>query len=155
MLEQNNRFIINDVNGCSSGTASSGRAAHEPQVRPDRHQATGGKTNKFKIATWNVRTLFQAGKLENVKMEMERMKINILGMSEVRWTGAGKINSDKYTIIYSGSEKHERGVGIIFDEQTARTNSCGIFEHLGPSPTSPTERMTSKHKYYTSVRSNI
>ena len=39
--------------------------------------------------TWNVRTLFQNGKFDNVKQEMTRMRINILGMCEVRWTGAG------------------------------------------------------------------
>ena len=45
----------------------------------------------LKVATCNVRTLFQKGKFDNVKQEMTRMRINILGMCEVRWTGAGLI----------------------------------------------------------------
>ena len=53
----------------------------------------------MKVATWNVRTLFQNGKFDNVKQEMTRMRINILGMCEVRWTGAGLITSDEYTVI--------------------------------------------------------
>ena len=37
------------------------------------------------VGTWNVRTLRTKGKLENVKQEMRRMKINVLGLSEIRW----------------------------------------------------------------------
>ena len=48
------------------------------------------------------------------------MRINILGMCEVRWTGAGLITSDEYTVIYSGGHTHERGVGILLDEQRSK-----------------------------------
>lgn len=47
------------------------------------------------------------------------MKISILGMSEIRWTGAGMIMSDKYKIIYSGRSGHDYGVGIIINEDYA------------------------------------
>ena len=60
------------------------------------------------------------GKFDNVKQEMTRVRINILGMCEVRWTGAGLITSDEYTVIYSGGNKHERGVGILLDEQRSK-----------------------------------
>ena len=43
-----------------------------------------------------------------------------MGMCEVRWTGAGFITSDEYTVIYSGGHKHERGVGILLDEQRSK-----------------------------------
>ena len=71
-----------------------------PQVRPDRQQATAlnSKLNlkkKIKIATWNLRTMRTRGKLENVKREMERLNVNILGISEMRWKGAGRITTDK------------------------------------------------------------
>jgi len=38
-----------------------------------------------RIGTWNVRTLLQIGKLENLKVEIKRLKIDILGISEMRW----------------------------------------------------------------------
>ena len=46
-----------------------------------------------RIGTWNVRSMNQ-GKLEVVKQEMARVNINILGISELRWTGMGEFNSD-------------------------------------------------------------
>lgn len=48
--------------------------------------------------------MFQKGKLENVKKEMERLKLNVLGLSEVRWTGAGSFTTDNFTIFYSGGD---------------------------------------------------
>ena len=44
------------------------------------------------IGTWNVRSINQ-GKLDEVKQEMARMNIDILGISELKWTGVGKFNS--------------------------------------------------------------
>ena len=42
-----------------------------------------------------------------------------MGISEVRWKGAGVINSDSHKLIYSGGNDHERGVGFILDRQTS------------------------------------
>ena len=54
------------------------------------------------------------GKLEVVKQEMARMNIDILGVSELKWTGIGKFNSDSYYIYYCGQESLRRnGVAII------------------------------------------
>ena len=54
------------------------------------------------------------GKLEAVKQEMARVNINILGSSELKWTGMGKFNSDGHCIYYRGQEPLRRnGVAII------------------------------------------
>jgi hypothetical protein len=71
----------------------------------------------FNVGTWNVRTMGPRGKLENVKREMKRAEINILGMSEVRWKGVGEFTSDEYRIIYSGGETGHRGVAVILDRK--------------------------------------
>ncbi|GFO16449.1 craniofacial development protein 2-like [Plakobranchus ocellatus] len=52
---------------------------------------------------------------------MERMKLNILGLAEIRWTGAGSMKLGSKTLIYSGAHPHERGVGILFDVTTAKS----------------------------------
>ena len=57
------------------------------------------------------------GKLKVVKQEMARVNVNILGISELRWTGMGEFNSDDHYIYYSGQESLRRnGVAIIVNE---------------------------------------
>ena len=72
-----------------------------------------------KIGTWNVRTLYSTGKLAQVLKEMRGYQLDILGISEMRWTGSGKIESDGMTVYYSGGTRHERGVGIILNKPMA------------------------------------
>ena len=59
------------------------------------------------IGTWNVRSMNQ-GKLEVVKQEMARVNIDILGISELKWTGMGEFNSDDHYIYYCGQESLRR-----------------------------------------------
>ena len=72
---------------------------------------------KYCIETWNVRFMNQ-GKLEVVKQEMARVNINILGVSERKWTGMGEFNSDDHYIYYCGQESLRRnGVAIIVNKR--------------------------------------
>ena len=60
------------------------------------------------------------GKLEVVKQEMARVNVDILGISELKWTGMGEFNSDDhYIYIYScGQESLRRnGVAIIVNKK--------------------------------------
>ena len=58
------------------------------------------------------------GKLEVVKQEMVRVNVNILGISELRWTGIGELNSDDHYIYYYGHESLTRnGVAIIVNKR--------------------------------------
>ena len=53
------------------------------------------------------------GKLEVVKQELTRVNINILGISELKWTGMGEFNSDDHCIYYCGQESLRRnGVAL-------------------------------------------
>ena len=57
------------------------------------------------------------GKLEVVKQEMVRVNIDILGISELKWTGMGEFNSDDHYIYYCGQEFPRRnGVAIIVNK---------------------------------------
>ena len=84
----------NSVKGVSSssGNSSLGREEHVRQASPDRHQATVRNRHQLKIGTWNVQTMMQKEKLENVKQEMKRIKVSIRGLSEMRWKGSGLYN---------------------------------------------------------------
>ena len=68
---------------------------------------------QYCIGTWNVRFMNQ-GKLEVVKQEMPRVNVDILGISELKWTGMGEFNSDDPCIYYCGQESLRRnGVAIM------------------------------------------
>ena len=67
---------------------------------------------QYYIGTWNVRSMNQ-GKLEVVKQEMARVNVDIVGISEMKWTGMGEFNSDDHYIYYCGQESLRRnGVTI-------------------------------------------
>ena len=64
-----------------------------------------------------VRSMNQ-GKLEVVKQEMARVNIDILGISEQKWTGMGEFNSDGHYIYYCGQESLRRnGVAIMVNKR--------------------------------------
>ena len=58
------------------------------------------------------------GKLEVVKQEMAKVNINILGISELKWTGMDEFNSDDHYIYYRGQESLRRnGVAFIVNQR--------------------------------------
>ena len=71
---------------------------------------------QYCIGIWNVRSMNQ-GKLEVVKQEMARENVNILGISELRWTRMGEFNSDDHYIYHCGQESLRRnGVALMFNK---------------------------------------
>ena len=72
---------------------------------------------QYCIGTWNMRSMNQ-GKLNVVKQEMASVNINILGISELRWTGIGEFNSDHHYIYYCGQESLRRnGVALVVNKR--------------------------------------
>ena len=67
--------------------------------------------------TWNIKSMNQ-GKLEVVKQKMARLNVDILGISELKWTGMDECNSNDHYIYYSGQESLTRnGVAIIVNKR--------------------------------------
>ena len=52
---------------------------------------------------------------------MQKNKLSVLGVSEVRWTGQGGIRSGYYTVYYSGGERAEKGVEIVVHKSVVRS----------------------------------
>ena len=78
---------------------------------------------QYCIGTWNVRSM-NPGILKMVKQEMARVNIDILGISELRWTGMGEFNSDDHYIYYCGQESLGRiGIAIIVN----KSPKCSIW----------------------------
>ena len=62
------------------------------------------------------------GKLEVVKQGMARVNINILGISELKWTGMGEFNSDDHGIYYCGQESlGKNGVALTVNKRVRNT----------------------------------
>ena len=75
---------------------------------------------QYCIGTWNVRSMNQ-GKLEVVKQGFDlstRVNVDILGISELKWTGMDEFNSDDHHIYYCGQESLRRnGAAIIVNKR--------------------------------------
>ncbi len=71
------------------------------------------------VGTWNVQTLWAAGKLKLLRNEMKRFRYDIIGISEVRWTGKGETPNGDF--IWSGEESsHMKGVGFLLSTQAKK-----------------------------------
>ena len=98
------------------------RKNEETQPKQKQHAAgdeskVGCCKKQYCIGTWNIRSINQ-GKLEAVKQEMARVNVNILGISEQKWSGMGEFNSDDHYIYHCGQESLRRnGVAIMVNKR--------------------------------------
>ena len=96
---------------------------------------------QYCIGTWNVKSMNQ-DTLKVVKQEMARVNIDILRISELKWTGMGEFNSDDHYIYYCGQESLRRnGVAIIVNKRVQNAvlecnlkNDRMIFVHFQGKP---------------------
>ncbi|KAL9983948.1 hypothetical protein ACROYT_G006197 [Oculina patagonica] len=76
-----------------------------------------------RIGCWNVRTMYECGKAAQVAKEMKENRVDILGVSESRWTGSGSVVlADGTTILYSGRKdgQHQGGVALMLNSLSAK-----------------------------------
>ena len=87
----------------------------------------GSKVRCYKeqycIGTWNVRSMNQ-DKSEVVKQEMARVNVDILGISELKWTGMDEFNSGDHYIYYCGQESLKRNrVAIMVKKKSLKCST--------------------------------
>ena len=104
------------------GEITPGRMKTETKQKHPVVDVTGDRSKvrcykeQYCIGTWNVRSMNQ-GKLEVVKQEMARVTIDVLRISEVKWTGMREFNSDDHYIYYCRQESLRRnGVATIVNK---------------------------------------
>ena len=114
------------------GSTTTALSIDFPQDGSDK-RATGGKrrikllSKETTIGTWNVRTLQSCGKLEELEHELKGYRWDILGLSEVRFTGFGEMTTDEgHKMWYSGHDTlHRQGVAfLVHKDKTASIISC-------------------------------
>ena len=75
-----------------------------------------------KIGTWNVRTMFQSGKLAQLCKEFKAYQLDILVISEMPWTGNGKITTDGVTVLDFGHQQnHIHGAGFLLEKEASKS----------------------------------
>ena len=133
MKRQNDRILKEELSRLVSAQYATGdqwrnNSRKNEGMEPKQKQypvvdATGDRSKarcykeQYCIGTWNVRSMNQ-GKLEVVKQEMARVNINILGISELKWTGIGEFNPDDHYIYFCGQESLRRnGVAIMVNKR--------------------------------------
>ena len=88
-------------------------------------QSLAHPKHNIRIGSWNVRTMYRTGKTAEVTREMERYNIDVLGISECRWIGHGRLKTTTgETILYSGHEnenEHYGGVAMIISQKTVKS----------------------------------
>ena len=81
---------------------------------------------QYCIGTWNVRSM-NLGKLEVVNQEMARVNVDILGISELKWTRIGEFNSDDHYIYYCEQESHKRNRVATMVNKRVRNAVLGCY----------------------------
>ena len=108
--------IQNDAGGLKPQGGSPADADAEERTAENRRSLR----ERMIIGTWNVRTMDQ-GKLDIMKSEMEMTGVDIMGISEMRWTGMEHFMSDEYEVYYCGQVTLRRnGVAFICTDEIRR-----------------------------------
>ena len=88
--------------------SSSGNQGRDEKLVTGRTSTLQLRKN-LRLATWNIRSLVEIGKVHVLGREMERRKVNVCGLSEVRWAGQGHFTTlEGHTIVYAG-ESNQQG----------------------------------------------
>ena len=108
---------------CSSMTDDNDELGSKPSESPSSENLSTERPclslrRIIRIGTWNVRSMY-AGKLQEMVKEMERFDVGIIGLSEVRWKGAGHFSTeDGHQVIFSGNQQTSRnGVGFLVSKE--------------------------------------
>jgi len=97
-----------DVEFLVSMTADDGKDSNPNGRSLPERVALKAMNRLLRIGTWNVRTLYQAGKLNNALKEMDNMKLDLLGISECKLTDSGTIVKDNHIIFWrKGAQEWE------------------------------------------------
>ena len=133
MNRQKDRTLKNEVSRLVSAQYATGdqwrnnsRKNEETEPKQKQHPVmdvlviearSDGCKEQCYIGTWNVGSMNQ-GKLEVVEKEMARVNVDILGISELKWTGMGGFNSYDHYIYYCGQESLRiNGIALIVNKR--------------------------------------
>ena len=106
------------IDGPQSRVNEGANKSHRVGWTDPTKECRRGKGN-MRIGTWNVRTMQKRGKLETIKREMSRNRLNILGLSEVQWKDSRDLISDGIRMICTAAKQDQGGIAILLDRETS------------------------------------
>ena len=121
--------ISNHVLGDDGDSSPEETMTPSSQSREDAAEPTSPPSSKvLRIGSWNVRTMYEAGKRAQVLAEMQRNKLHILGVSETHWNRSGQQHLGTGELfIFSGHEEdgpHRQEVGLLLSKAVKKTLRC-------------------------------
>ena len=139
------RFVDSPTAGPAPSQPPIGRVVAE---KPGKKAALITAKKTIGIGTWNVRNLYQTGKLEILINQMESLKWDILGVSETHWTISGEFTFEGHKILCSGNDTvHRAGVALILKKDAQ-------YALLGYNPISP-RMVSARSRTKTGAATNI
>ena len=89
-----------------------------------------GTKKRTRVGFWNIRTMLEASRLSQALKEMKNYKLDLLGLSEMKWPGSGELlTATGEELLYSGradEEKHEYGFGLILSKAMRKSLTLWI-----------------------------
>lgn len=93
------------------------------EQRPKQIKRIRLRKMDIQMATWNVRTMLQPGKMQEIVKEIMKYGLDLVAIQEIRWNGQGRLDKKEFSMFYSGPEKRTGlfGTGFIVNAKTRRS----------------------------------
>jgi hypothetical protein len=102
-----------------------------PRISEDNGKTTGNWKNALYFGTWNVRTLFKTGAAQGVVSEIERYRLKVVALQEIRWSDSGSVDIEDTTVFY-GKCNDQRQFGTGFAVHKSLIPAIKDFRYVNP-----------------------
>jgi len=102
-----------------------------PRISGDNGKTTGNWKNSLLFGTWNVRTLFKTGAAQGVVSEIERYRLKVVALQEIRWSDSGSVDIQDTTVFY-GKCNDQRQFGTGFAVHKSLIPAIKDFKDVNP-----------------------
>lgn len=108
---------------------STAKNPHNLPRNTDKHRRRTRQRNKvMNIGTWNILTLLQPGKMNELAEQIEKLNVEVVALQEIRWKDSGIISKKEFSLYYSGPELSTGQAGVGFFVKSALQKNVICFQ---------------------------